>query len=1013
MLKFKKSKIALAILYCSYLPNIVHAASYENSQSLGILEWTIIGVAAGSSYVEEGANLGTTDYLYLTNVNPNAGSEDAALYMLDKSATLSVITDGPNIEDPNYKASVISSYTEQSKTGVAVKIGDNKFDQSDKPKFIGSGIDFFSDNYGFLVRSGDMDVKNFSLSALDTAISIEDVTYDRQGNVIDKGAGSKVNLDNFIIKFDAARFNDVVNNMSISSPTTPADFDTNQKTQSGINVDGTGVRGETIVNLSNGEIDVTNRAISVSTGATVNADNLKISSQVQTGSAVAAFGKNTYLSVKNSQVKTHSTGIDAISGAEVYIEKTEIERQQGGYGITAREEGTLLTLKDSNIKLTGVGNAAGNYGFSPAAVAARSKAKVILDNVTIEDAVTPNMMKGIYADSRAEVEGTKVSYTSGSDRALGVQVSGNAKVSLTDSNFKLTGKGSVGVLTGGGEFNADHTQFTSDGPLIRMYSNSDESSTVNISNGSKFIADDILLANDITYSPFEDRSIHLIADNSQLAGRIVVANGTEDMIDNTTDVSLKNNSIWSYSGKSNVRNLTLDNALIQFNQPGTGQNNVLKVDTLDGQKGVVELWTVYGDDHSKTDTIRITNEAKGHTGIRFRHAGGEGEQTTNGIKIVDAIDSSAMGGPKATTTADAFYIDSLSDGYRQGKGTIAAGAYEYALVKSAKGANDESWYLHSGLIKTDPEIPTIRPEVDAYFANSASMLTMQQHKLKQRVIDTQNHQATWIRVENNQERFNNQFDHRRKSDTTIIHFGADVLRKDLSEQGKVLIGFMGLLGKSDNKSKNEFNNAKGEVEGYNIGAYATWYQQPESSLGAYVDTWLMHGWFNNKVKGDGLAEEKYDAKALSASVEAGYGFELPYGGDKQRYVIQPQAQVILSHLSSDNIQEATKTLVEHKNGNQVAYRLGLRLQGDLQQDQDNIISPFAEVNQWHQPDNRKMSFDGMTMKDKTPANITEMSLGLKMKVKSNWDVSGQFNYEVGSQDYRQTSYQIGATYKWK
>lgn len=1017
-MKFKKSKIALAILYCSYLPNIVYAASYEDSQNLGFLEWTTMGVSTGSGYIPEGSHPEVIDYLYLTNVNPKAGSEDAALYMLDKNSSLNIRTDGVNPDDPKFKKSIISSYTESNNSGVAVKMGDNQFSSSEKPHLIASGVDFFSDNVGFLVRSGDMDVKNFSLSAIDTAVSIEDVTYDRRGNVLYKGVGSKVNLDNFVIKFDADRYNEVINNISINSPTTPANFDPNQKTKHGVYVEGTGVKGETVVNLTNGEIDVENRAISAHKGALVNVDHVKVSSKSNVGSAIAANGQNTYLAVKNSEVKTHSAGIDATNAAEVYVEKTNIERQQNGYGVIARDEGTKLTLKESAITLTGAGGASGNYGFSPAAVAVRNKGKVILDTVTIEDKVSPNMMKGIYADLSGEVEGTKVNYTSASSSALGVQFTDHGKVSLKDSKFELTGKGSVGVLAAGGDFNADNTQFSSKGPLIRVYDRSSDASNINISNGSKFIAEDILLANDITYTPFEDRTVHLTADHSILAGRIVVANGTEDMIDNTTDVSLKNNALWSYSGKSNLRNLTLDNSLIQLNRPAVGKYNVLKVDTLNSQKGVIELWTSYGDDSSKTDIIRVTKEAKGQTGLRFRHEGGDGAQTEKGIKVVDVIDASAMGGPKAMTTADAFYIDALSDGYRQGKGTIAAGAYEYTLAKSAKGKEgvDESWYLHSGLIKTDPvdpETPTIRPEVDAYFANSASMLSMQQHKLKQRVIDTQNHQAAWIRVENNQGRFNSQYDHRRKSDTTVIHFGADVLKKDLSDQAKVLIGFMGLLGKSDNKAKNADNNAKGEVEGYNIGAYATWYQQPERSLGAYVDTWLMQGWFNNSVRGDGLAEEKYDSKALSASIEAGYGFDLPYGGDKQHYVIQPQAQVILSHVHSDNVLEDTKTFVEHKNGYQAAYRLGMRFQGDIQRDQGTVISPFAELNQWRQPENSKVSFDGLTLKDKTPANITEMSLGLKMNVKNNWDISGQFNYQLGSQDYRQSSYQIGATYKWK
>lgn len=1017
MFRFKKSKVSTAVLCCILAPQLVQAGSYDNAQSLGILEWTSEGVSTGSAFVDEGEHLGTEKFLYLINTSPDIDDHDAALYMLEKDASLTLKTNHPNVVHPDFKNTIIASYTGDHKSGVGVKIGDNTFAEGDKPSLIADGADIFSDDIGIIANSANISLKHTNISAVDTAIEIEDLIYEGI-KPTGKGVGSKVTLEDFNIQFDGKRFNQVANEMASIEIEPAANFDGNQKTRNGVNITGTEVKGETVVNLINGQIDVDSSAVIASRAATVNLDNVEIFSTQTSGSTISAAGIDTLIDIKNSKIHTNGTAVTANTGSIVRVENSAIERRKNGYGTLARGEGALVHLINSSITLTG-GNSqtTGDMGFSPAAIAVRDEGKVILDNVTIKDEVAPQKgMKGIYADWKGIVEGTQVSYESAGDRVLGVQFTDNAKVSLKDSNFNLSGENSVGVMAAGGTFTADNTIFKSKDALIRIFHSSSVSSEINLINGSKFIADDILLANDIEFSPFDDREVNLLVDGSVVGGRIVVYKGTEDMIDNKTDVHLKNKSIWSYSGKSNLRNLLLEDSLIQLTQSTGGQSNILKVDTLQGNNGVVEMWTEFQDDSSKSDIIRITNAATGQTGLRFRNAGGEGDQTLKGIKVVDSIDSSALGGPKATTTADAFYIDAGSDGYRQGKGTIAAGAFEYSLFKSEQGQEgvDESWYLRSeksGII--DPVKPIIRPEVDSYFANRSSMLGMQQHHLKQRVINTTDGQQAWAYVAHDQGRFNNQFNFRRKTDMTTIHFGSDLYQKELAEQGLVKLGFMGLLGRADSKSKNENNDAKGKVDGYNIGGYATWYQQPESNLGAYVDTWLMQGWFKNSVKGDGLAEEKYDSQAFSTSVEAGYGFSLPWGNDANQYTIQPQVQLVFSHLDSDDVVENTATVVKHKNAWQTAYRFGVRFQGDMKQQDGSVFSPFAEWNQWRKPDESKMSFDQYQLKDKTPKNVTDLALGVKMNVQSHWDLSGQFNYQFGSQNYKQSAFQIAATYKWK
>jgi outer membrane autotransporter protein len=999
MSKFKKKKFVLAILGCGLIPNSSHALSWQDAQSLDILSWITEGFSndGGASYVAEGSKLKATD-TYLRNINDKGVEHDTALYMLGKDASLTLSDEKPNSVDTTFHSSIVSSYTGSNKSGVAVEIGDNTFAAGQNPSLQATSVDFFSDKTGLNIHSANVRLKDVSISALDTAISISDVNYNSSLNIISKGEGSKLDLENFVIKFDGAQFNKVVNDITGSPLTTPSNFTAGQKTEKGVEIEGTGVNGETIVHLSKGEINVKQSAVKANGAATVAIDQVIISTEKDIGQTVTASGQGTTISIAKSKINTHSTGVEASDKALVTIEGTRIDRQQGGYGIHADYEAQIF-IKESSIIMSGTGRN-GSYGPTPAAVSVRAEGKITLNDVKIEDVVSAaDTMKGIYAERQGEVDGTQVSYKTASRNALGVHIAGNGKVSLKDSAFELSGAGSVGVFTAGGSFTADNSSFKSQGALLQIYNSSAGPSYINLNNKSKFLSDKILLSNDSL-----TEEVFLTADKSMLAGRI---NGGF-----TTDVNLKNNSEWSYSGISSFRNLSIDNSVVKMNKPNAGKYNILEVDKLNGQKATIQLWTEFSGDASVSDIIRIYEEASGKTGLSFKKSGGTGEQTSKGIKVVDAVEAGQFG-PVAVTAADAFFIDASSDGYRQGKGTIAAGAYEYALKKGGSNA-DESWYLQSVKINDpgpDPD-PLPRPEVDIYFANRASMLNMQQHHLKQRVMDGWLSPVAWVRMDHKQERFNNQFDNQRKSDMNLVHFGLDVLRKDLGDKGLLQIGVMGLIGQNKSKLRNNIGDARGKTDGYNLGAYASWQQNLDVNQGAYVDSWLMHGWFNNSTQGGGLGEEKYKSRALSLSLEAGYGFRLPWGDDDHRYTLQPQAQVILSHLHSDNVREKTKTQVRHDNGGQASYRMGVRFQGDSKQANGSVLSPFAELNFWHQPQAKDIRFDSKAISDKTPSTITEAVLGVKMRVKPNWDVSGQFNYQQGSQSYKQKIVQLGARYQW-
>lgn len=57
--------------------------------------------------------------------------------------------------------------------------------------------------------------------------------------------------------------------------------------------------------------------------------------------------------------------------------------------------------------------------------------------------------------------------------------------------------------------------------------------------------------------------------------------------------------------------------------------------------------------------------------------------------------------------------------------------------------------------------------------------------------------------------------------------------------------------------------ADSDLTGYNAGLYATWFADGKAGAdGPYVDGWIQHGWFKNKVKGDELTEQRYQQPGM-------------------------------------------------------------------------------------------------------------------------------------------------------
>jgi len=515
---------------------------------------------------------------------------------------------------------------------------------------------------------------------------------------------------------------------------------------------------------------------------------------------------------------------------------------------------------------------------------------------------------------------------------------------------------------------------------------------------------------------------NVTARNAVLTGAAVTEAGS------TSNVTLVD-STWTMTGNSNITNLVNDPSLIDFTPPQGGAYKTLTVRNYSGD-GVIALNTYLGDDSSPSDKLVVDGgSASGASQLRIKNAGGPGALTTaSGIQVVEVVNGGVSG-------SSAFAL----------AGRAVAGPYEYRLYQgSAAAPADQSWYLRSQKqpdpppVPPDPPIPPnppvppvpgpdpeplYRPEVAAYLANQRLVGQMFVHSMHDRLGEPQfiegqqfqsedsKRRALWLRAvgkwEGSHSRDGN-FDV--STDMFLLQGGGDVAQwKLFSETDRLHLGAMLGYGSADSTARADGNpyKAKGKVQGYSAGVYGTWFQNDESKLGAYVDTWFQYGWYNNRVMGTDLPRVDYDSRAWAVSAETGYAFKLR--GD---WILEPQAQIIYVSSDTDSLTEANGTRVDSADSHGTITRLGVRTHTTYDLGNGRKAQPFATLNWWHSNTGSSVSFNQLSVGDLYPEDRYELKLGVHADFNKGWtgwvNVAGSW----GAQSYHQYAGRIGVKYTW-
>lgn len=564
------------------------------------------------------------------------------------------------------------------------------------------------------------------------------------------------------------------------------------------------------------------------------------------------------------------------------------------------------------------------------------------------------------------------------------------------------------------------------------------------STGGRFLIDGDLHAAGATAAtsslPQQNSTIKLnMTDNSLWSGASYITSATAG----TGVISLQmSDATWNMTNSSTLTDLTLNGgSVVNFGHADGEPWQTLTInEDFTGNGGKLVFNTVLNDDTSETDKLKVLGNTAGNAFVAVNNIGGTGAQTIEGIEIIEVAGN--------------------SDGTFERAGRIVAGAYDYNVVQ--KGSN---WYLTSFIpappdpedpdpvdpdpvdpidpdpvdpvdpIIPEPEEPVAppvteqqyRPEAGSYLANNYAANTLFMTRLHDRLGETQyvdmltgekKVTSLWMRNVGAHTRFKDGSGQlKTQSNSYVMQLGGDLAQWSSDGLDRWHLGAMAGYANSQNRTQSSLTgyHSRGQVTGYSVGLYGTWYANDADKTGTYVDTWALYNWFDNKVMGQEQAAEKYKSSGITASVEAGYSFKL---GESERnsYWLQPKAQVVWMDVQADSHREANGTRVKDNTDGNLMTRLGVKTfingHNAIDDGKSREFQPFVEANWIHNTQTTSVKMDDVSNDMRGTKNIGELKIGVEGQITPRLNVWSNVAQQVGDKGYSDTRGMLGVKYNF-
>ena len=401
------------------------------------------------------------------------------------------------------------------------------------------------------------------------------------------------------------------------------------------------------------------------------------------------------------------------------------------------------------------------------------------------------------------------------------------------------------------------------------------------------------------------------------------------------------------------------------NYAGTGEKSLLKMN-VDASAGKSEF-----------DLLDVGGKASGTTKIEFIDPTKLAAKMKNRVKLVK------------TQSSDENAFSLVESKY---------GRYKYKFYNVAHDTDGYSnWYLE--------QLPTFRKEaagIVSGFAASQNLFTHTFHDRAAKDKLPEEHTA-WVRVYHHNTKYQlSGVDSKADAHSDTLQLGYDALKYNKGTN-KFTAGAYVSLGrqKSETYLVEDDERVRSTSKGYSLGLYATW-EKPNW----YVDSWIQVNRLKTKVNtSDGRSD--YKTTALQASLEAGYN-KLLNKTDNYAYYAQPQGQVIYNHFHKPDMGEELAVL----NPRYFVTRLGLRFyQQSL--NHPNHGEPYLALNWWHHTNQTSVVTDEKAISIKGIKDLKNIEVGIdKWHITDNLSVWTNVGYYMGTHNYRDIRYNLGASYRF-
>lgn len=755
-------------------------------------------------------------------------------------------------------------------------------------------------------------------------------------------------------------------------------------------------------------------------------DDLYIETTGSTGRGISAYALNDASKAKNN----------VIVGDRAHI----VTRGTYAEGIRTNQSGSYVRLGDEATIETYGTSAYGLYAGSASKIELGKKAAITTDAASAS---------GVYSTGSSTItldEGATITTNGASAHGVyaytgAVNIGDNVTIAVNSSEKTSSSAQaphgmyawSRGVITLGGGATITTAGQRDSGSYALNASNG---GVIDASAGGKFTLNgDILSAGGVAATSTAAAQNSAIAltmqDNSLWNG----ASYIESNSNGTGTIALTmNDAVWNMRDSSTLTSLTLNaGGTINFQHAEDAAWQTLTIsDDFIGNGGKLVFNTVLFDDTSETDKLIVEGNTSGHTGVEVNNIGGTGAQTIEGIEIV------SVGGN--------------SDGTFEKASRIVAGGYDYNVVQKGK-----NWFLTSLVEPVDPVDPPVdpvdppvdpvippqepvppaappksehqyRPEFGSYQANSYAANTLFMTRLHDRLGETQYTDlltgeqkvtSLWMRNVGGHTRFRDGSSQlKTTANRYVLQLGGDVAQWSTDGLDRWHLGLMAGYGNSQSRSASSLTgyHSRGEVNGYSVGLYGTWYANDADKSGTYVDSWMLYNWFDNKVMGQDQATENYRSSGVTASVEAGYSVKVGESG-RNSYWIQPKAQAVWMDVQADDHRERNGTRVKDETQGNLMTRLGVKAyisgHNAIDDGKSRTFQPFIEANWIHNTQTTRIRMDDVSNELRGARNIGELKTGVEGQITPQLSVWGNVAQQIGDTGYSDTQGMLGVKYSFK